>query len=87
VQEGSLLAINHLGGKLWLDGCLGVEPRESVIAKNSLRPKEHHFAGRFPSRPLVLLIIISSSKREYGAVLQLQFQEKTEVFGEFLVPM
>jgi hypothetical protein len=31
-EEGSYLAVSSLGGKPWLDGCPGIEPREAVIA-------------------------------------------------------
>ena len=43
------MAINQLGGKRGFDKYLGIEPRQDVIAINSLPPpKDHHFIGRFP---------------------------------------
>jgi len=74
VEEGSHLAINHLGGKRGFDECLGIEPREDVIAKNfSSAPKDHHFVGRSPSRPLILLTVTSDVKMKYRALLKWQF--------------
>jgi hypothetical protein len=71
VEEGSHLAINHLGGKRGFDECLGIEPREDVIAKN-VPPllKDHHFVGRFPRRPLILLTVTSDLKMKYRTLLR-----------------
>jgi hypothetical protein len=52
VKEGFHLIINHLGGKRGFDECLGIEPREDVIAKNlPSSPERSLLCRKVPKSP------------------------------------
>lgn len=52
MEEGFHLAINHLGGKRGFDECLGIEPRQDVIAKNTpSSPERSSLCRKVPKSP------------------------------------
>jgi hypothetical protein len=64
------MAINQLGGKRGFDKCLGIKPRQDVIAINPPRERSSLYR-KVSSRPLILLTVTSDMKMKYRELLKM----------------